>query len=289
MKYLILILRILLAITFLFSAYTKAVAPGYFEITLMDQGLAQDRNFAAHMTRFFIGLEFAIGIVMLFPFFIKKLMVFTFFLLSGFTIHLIYLTIIGDNENCGCFGEMISMTPEESILKNIVMIAISIFLYKKSSEKTIHIGIPLILSFVIISSTWVYLPIPDHKNLPFKEFTKFEPIGRVDLSEKNALLAIFNLDCDHCKDAARELAQLKKVNPKFPDLYVLYFKEGATTVENFESLTNSKFPYSIIDVNTFFDLIGDSPPRIYHIESGDVKSIIDDNFSSKIKSIFNLN
>mgnify|MGYP000296157333 CR=1 FL=1 len=95
----------------------------------------------------------------------------------------------GDNENCGCFGEMISMTPEESILKNIVMIAISIFLYKKSSEKTIHFGIPLVLSIVIISSTWVYLPIPDHKNLPFKEFTKFEPIGRVDLSEKNALLA----------------------------------------------------------------------------------------------------
>ena len=108
MKYLILILRILLAITFLFSAYTKAVAPGYFEITLMDQGLAHDRNFAANMTRFFIGLEFAMGVFMIFPFFIKKLMVFTFFLLSAFTIHLIYLTIIGDNENCGCFGEMIS-------------------------------------------------------------------------------------------------------------------------------------------------------------------------------------
>ena len=289
MKYLILILRILLAITFLFSAYTKAVAPGYFEITLMDQGLAQDRNFAANMTRFFIGLEFAMGVLMIFPFFIKKLMVFTFFLLSAFTIHLIYLTIIGDNENCGCFGEMISMTPEESILKNIVMIAISIFLYKKSSEKTIHFGIPLVLSIVMISSTWVYLPIPDHKNLPFKEFTKFEPIGRVDLSEKNALLAIFNLDCDHCQDAARELSQLKKVNPKFPDLYVLYFKEGTTTVEKFESLTNSKFPYSLIDVNTFFDLIGNSPPRIYHIKKGEVKNIIDDNFSKKIKSIFDLN
>ena len=73
MKYLILILIILLALTFLFSAYTKAVAPGYFEITLMDQGLAQDRNFAANMTRFFIGLEFAMGVFMIFPFFIKKL------------------------------------------------------------------------------------------------------------------------------------------------------------------------------------------------------------------------
>lgn len=42
-------LRILLGITFLFSAYTKFVGPGFFEITLMDQGLAPDRFFAAQL------------------------------------------------------------------------------------------------------------------------------------------------------------------------------------------------------------------------------------------------
>ena len=66
-------LRILLGITFLFSAYTKFVGPGFFEITLMDQGLAPDRFFAAQLARFFIGLEFALGILMLLPFYTKKL------------------------------------------------------------------------------------------------------------------------------------------------------------------------------------------------------------------------
>ena len=37
------VLQIILAITFIFSAYTKAVGPGFFEITLMDQGLASSR------------------------------------------------------------------------------------------------------------------------------------------------------------------------------------------------------------------------------------------------------
>ena len=57
-------LQIILAITFIFSAYTKAVGPGFFEITLMDQGLAPNRAFAGHMARFFIGLEFALGLLM---------------------------------------------------------------------------------------------------------------------------------------------------------------------------------------------------------------------------------
>ena len=62
------VMQILLAVTFIFSAYTKAVGPGFFEITLMDQGLAPSRVLAGHMARFFIGLEFALGFLMLLPF-----------------------------------------------------------------------------------------------------------------------------------------------------------------------------------------------------------------------------
>ena len=134
MKLISKILQLLLAITFLFSAYTKAVGPGFFEITLMDQGIAPNRFTAAYLARFFIGLEFALGFLMLFPFYIKQLMQFTFFLLGGFTLHLIYLWSIGDTDNCGCFGEMISMTPEQSIIKNIIMLTICL-LYTSPSPR----------------------------------------------------------------------------------------------------------------------------------------------------------
>ena len=130
MKILSKVLQIILGTTFIFSAYTKAVGPGFFEITLMDQGLASSRFFAGHMARFFIGLEFALGFLILLPFYIKKLMQFTFLLLGGFTAHLIWLWSLGDTENCGCFGEMISMTPEQSIIKNLVMLSVAFVIYK---------------------------------------------------------------------------------------------------------------------------------------------------------------
>ena len=282
------ILQLLLGITFLFSAYTKAVGPGFFEITLMDQGIAPDRIIASYLARFFIGLEFALGFLMLLPFYVKRLMQFTFFLLGGFTLHLIYLWSIGDTDNCGCFGEMISMTPEQSIIKNMIMLAIAFVVFRSAQTKKIKIIIPIVFSAATIISMWIILPIPNHKEFPFESFTHFETRGRVDLSSGENLVAIFNLDCEHCQQAATELGELERNQENFPELYVLYFQEGSTTVEDFESITQSSFPYDLIEVNTFFDLIGDSPPRVYHLKDGKVLGIWDLNILKNIVNTFDL-
>ncbi|PDH45657.1 MAG: hypothetical protein CND43_02150 [Flavobacteriales bacterium MED-G15] len=288
MKLLSKILQLLLGVTFLFSAYTKAVGPGFFEITLMDQGIAPDRDIAGYMARFFIGLEFALGVLMLFPYYVKQLMGFTFLLLGGFTVHLIYLWSIGDTENCGCFGEMISMTPEQSIIKNLIMLAVAFAVFKTAELKKIKKIIPIGFSATIIMSMWAFLPMPNHEDFPFENFTHFEPKGRVDLSAGENLVAVFNLDCEHCQEAATELGELERKHDNFPELYVLFFQEGATTVEGFESITQSSFPYDFIDVNTFFDLIGDSPPRIYYLKDGTVAEIWDTDFSTNIVNTFGL-
>ena len=288
MKLLSKILQLLLGVTFLFSAYTKAVGPGFFEITLMDQGIAPDRDIAGYMARFFIGLEFALGVLMLFPYYVKQLMGFTFLLLGGFTAHLIYLWSIGDTENCGCFGEMISMTPEQSIIKNLIMLAVAFAVFKTAELKKIKKIIPIGFSATIIMSMWAFLPMPNHEDFPFENFTHFEPKGRVDLSAGENLVAVFNLDCEHCQEAATELGELERKHDNFPELYVLFFQEGATTVEGFESITQSSFPYDFIDVNTFFDLIGDSPPRIYYLKDGTVAEIWDTDFSTNIVNTFGL-
>ena len=288
MKLLSKILQLLLAITFLFSAYTKAVGPGFFEITLMDQGIAPNRSIAAYLARFFIGLEFALGFLMLLPFYIKQLMQFTFFLLGGFTLHLIYLWSIGDTDNCGCFGEMISMTPEQSIIKNIIMLAIALAVFKTAETKKIKKIIPVVFSAVTIISMWIILPIPNHNEFPFDSFTHFETRGRVDLSSGEKLVAIFNLDCEHCQETANELGKLKRSVENFPELYVLYFQEGSTSVEDFESITQSSFPYDLIEVNTFFDLIGDSPPRVYNLKDGKVLEIWDTDITRNLINAFDL-
>jgi hypothetical protein len=96
------------------------------------------------------------------------------------------------------------------------------------------------------------------------------------------------LDCEHCQEAATTLGELQRKFKDFPELYVLFYQEGSTTVEGFESITQSTFPYAFIDVNTFFDLIGDSPPRIYYLNKGVVAEIWDADFTENILKTFDL-
>ena len=187
-------LRILLGISFVFSAYTKFVDSGFFEITLMDEGLAHDRFFEAQLARFSIGLEFTLGILISLPFYIKKLTTASLHLFGGFTLHLFYLSSIGDTENCGCFGEMISMTPVESIIKNIVLVVISAFLFWKTPKDIRSIKPVFLITGIIIASMWLLLPLPNYSDFPFQKFTQLEYAGRVDLVDVEKTAAIFNLD-----------------------------------------------------------------------------------------------
>ena len=273
--------RFLLGVVFIFSAYTKFVGPGFFEITLIDQGLLPSRDQAQHAARFLIGLEFALGLLMLLPYYTKQLMAIASMMLIGFTIHLGYLWAIGDNENCGCFGEMISMSPAESIVKNILMLAVSVWLWIKNPSKPTNQTILLGGAMIIITSMWLFLPIPDQSEFPVNQHTNFSGVGRTDLSSGEKLVAILNLDCEHCQELSVELGKMNKTN-KLPDVYAFYFKEGETTVEQFEQTTNTSFPYVEIDVNTFFDLIGESPPRVYVLNDGAVDAIIDEDIANTL-------
>ena len=289
MRFILPLLRFLFALSFLFSAYTKFIAPGFFEITLMDQGLSHSREMARHLSRLFIGLECSLGVLLLLPFYTRRLARFAFVLLIGFTVHLIYLWSIGDTENCGCFGEMIVMTPLESIVKNIVLLSIAIILFKKAPTSSKKNTLPLIFSFVVMGSMWIVLPLPNHKEMSFVDYTHFEYRGRVDLTQGEKWVAVFNLDCEHCQEVARMLAEFMQEQENLPEVYVLFYSEGATTVEEFEALTQSKFSYTFIDVNTFFDLIGDSPPRLYLLSEGKVIQYWDKAFKTRLEERFGLN
>lgn len=50
--------------------------------------------------------------------------------------------------------------------------------------------------------------------------------------------------------------------------------------------TSSNFPYAMITAKEFFDLIGNSPLRLYWIKNGEIKEIWDKDFYEKLSSTF---
>jgi hypothetical protein len=279
-------LQIFLAATFLFSAYTKAVAPGFFEVLLEQQGLVPSRLHGAWATRFIIALETWLGLCLLLSFYVRFILRFSFLLLVAFSVHLGYLIAIGETGNCGCFGEMISMSPLASLGKNIVLLAVNGFLlrYKFRGNKKPRITW-LFLPLLFAAATLIW-PVQTQPDEVVEKLPTFEAETGIDFANGSYLVAILNLGCEHCQEAAQQIVAWQNNGIDLPQVAALFFAEGDTTVADFNTITGSNFPYQMIDVNTFFDLIGSTPPRIYWIVDGQVKQYWDETLGEDFLTTF---
>jgi Methylamine utilisation protein MauE len=283
-KLAITLLRVILGGVFIFSAISKLIAPGLFEITIIDQGIIESREIAAYLGRLLIALELFIGIALLQTHYLKRIVLpATLLTLIGFTGLLFYSYFSGDNSNCGCFGEIIKMSPIEAILKNLVLIVIGIYLLLNQKHSTWNIYIPLIILIISFSTVFILAPIKSYEDLIFSKYTNFENEGRVDLSEGNKLVAIFFIDCEHCIETARNISIFESKSAKLNNLYILFAGEETDSVQTFLDATNIQHPYLRINIEEFFDLIGSAPPRIYWLQNGKAKEFWDKNFIINLK------
>lgn len=136
-KYLPLIVRILISALFLLSAVAKSFPIWAFEKQLVDLGIVDWCN-APYLARLIIAMEGAIAIAILQNNYIRTFVIpVTLLLLTAFCIHLgIQMYQHGAmNGNCGCFGQLIPMTPLEAFIKNIVTILLLVYLYRKLFNK----------------------------------------------------------------------------------------------------------------------------------------------------------
>jgi hypothetical protein len=131
-------LRILLSFLFILSAVAKlyptpSLALQLFEFKQLTGKMGMEENLAAWFSRTIIGVEFALGFLLLMPHYFKKITLpASFLMLLVFVVH---LSMSGNEGNCGCFGELLPMTPNQAIVKNIfAMLAMAAVYYLHKTE-----------------------------------------------------------------------------------------------------------------------------------------------------------
>lgn len=158
------IARIIICILFLLSGVAKMFPIWAFEKQLVDLDIASWCS-APYFARIIIAIEIAIGFAILQNHYIKKIVIpFTIGLLTVFCIHLTMEMVKHGpmNGNCGCFGQLIPMTPLEAFIKNIITIGLLIFLYKKVEPKEPGQNKPLVLISIYLASAllmFAFFPI----------------------------------------------------------------------------------------------------------------------------------
>lgn len=276
------ILRLFLSLVFIASAYSKIIAPGLLEIILVDHGIVTARGTAAILVRLLIGFEFSLAFLLLQKNYLKVILPVVFIFLSGFTVYLGYAALgLKDSQNCGCFGAVLKMSPAESIVKNIVLMAVTIILYCRIKSDGKRIVLPIVILLISLPAVFLIAPIKDNSGFVFGRYTSFIDAGRTDLSSGRKIVLLMSLDCDHCMQTAKDILELKK-KYDLPDVYTLFFQESDATVDSFRAKTKFSSPYLILPGEEFFGLIGSTPPRCYYLNDGKVEGFWDQDIKGNI-------
>ncbi len=141
--------RLILSFLFVFGAVSKLVSMPFFDGMVAELLLGE--NYYNHpsgmlwiqwFTRILVAAELVLGIAILQNKWFKSLVLpATLGMLVIFTIHLFYegfKQVNGFTEgNCGCFGDILPMTNLESILKNVIGMAIGVFIWFKYNKDNV--------------------------------------------------------------------------------------------------------------------------------------------------------
>ncbi len=310
-------LRIVVAVLFIISALAKLskghlLDSPYFAISTFEvkqlYPMGFSESFAPYFSRTLIGIELALGLLLLQRNYLRKFIIpVTTLLLLVFITHLSYVTFLsgGNSGNCGCFGELIPMTPIQAILKNIVAVALLVYLYKlvPKTTKNGNFWVCTTVLFAAVLSIFMLAPIqPPASNFSVSTSTdttsdtiseKVIDTTKIVVTTKDTLrkgelkketlkpksnepekhksgyaqyfstidngrktLCFFVPGCDHCRQAAKELTELRKTNKNFPEISIIFMNEEADLIPEFFKEAGAEYPYKIIEVIPFWKVLG---------------------------------
>lgn len=311
-KYLPLIIRIIISALFVVSALAKLYPSPYFAITTFEvkqlYTLGFSEKIAPFFSRILIGIEFALGLLLLSHHFLRRITIpATLLMLVVFTTHLSIITFFsgGNSGNCGCFGELIPMTPIEAIIKNVVAMALLVLYYFLTKNQTANKSNFWVLTTVTLGCILgVYMAtfsqpktnetqytvtdmsvqqpeiVPQQIIAPAEIATQAvskttsQPDVKIAdkpivISEKSGyskyfsdvdngqkIICFFVPGCDHCRETATKLNELKAKNKNFPEIKILFMDEEANLIPEFFEKTGGSHPYKIIDIIGFWKLLG---------------------------------
>tara|TARA_B100000902_G_scaffold127315_1_gene126773 strand:+ start:64 stop:990 length:927 start_codon:yes stop_codon:yes gene_type:complete len=281
MKNITLISRLLISALFLLSAIAKLYPTPLYGITkvfeegqLIPMGFSED--FAPFLSRLIIGFEFFIAFAILQTHYIKKLIIpSTILLLIIFNVDLALDIFVGNDENCGCFGQLIPMTPSEAFIKNIFTILLLIFIYRNVNDKK-ESNFLLLLNGYLIISVLMFSLLPIATNSSSNQISSYSTYVNEDfnINDGKKILCFFDAGCEHCMDAAKSLTEIANNSIEFPDVHIIFSDTEEGKIPDFLKYSGKEYSYQIMEfynpddeINSYLEVLGyeyENPVVIYY-------------------------
>jgi len=211
--------RIIVAVTFIFSGFVKAIDPIGTQYKLQDYlgaigmaGILPNWTLLA-VAVFLAAIEFCIGIFLLFAIQRRLISKLTVAFMVFMTMVTVWIVVADPVKDCGCFGDALHLTNTETLIKNIVLLVCSLVImyrplamFRFVSKSNQWIVTNYTIVFILVSSglSLYYLPIFDFRpyhigvNIPrgmeIPKGAKLPQFKTTFIMEKNGQRKEFTLD-----------------------------------------------------------------------------------------------
>lgn len=266
---------------FIIAAILKLISIDSFEIYIYSFDIL-NFLFTTIFSRLLIAGELVIGLMFVFKMKYKLVWRTTLIIQILFTLFLIYVMIFRNDDNCHCFGDLIELSPLESIVKNIVIIGALFFVkttrlqgYKATSKfvglRKVLLAAAVIIPFVVTPMDSVYKMIySSEKEISTVDFYQtLDKVVAMDFVDNDIVFdstAVINMDgkqmvvivssgCKYCRLGVKKLSLIMKNNGISPDnvkIFIWGSREGILSFRE-ETLTEDFsywhiMPHEAVDV-----------------------------------------
>ena len=293
-------IRLLLGVFFIGTAVLKLLSIDNFEIYIYSFSIFS-YTWTTFFSRLLIFIELLIGISLIFKIWFKKIWWLTMAMMVGFTLFLVYAAIFRNDSNCHCFGSLIELNPSQSIIKNIIVLALLFFIrneeshdYKPVLRKWLTTGIilvSLIVSFVLLPMDVVYNKIYSEKeNINTEAFYEsMSDSTYIDIQQGRHLINYALAGCKFCKIGAEKLV-LMVDRHQIPHAKVKFIVGGSDeAISRFiENTGTSDYEHWKIPAPQFMSITYGQFPLYVFIEDGKIVKagdfrILDDDLITSLK------
>ena len=265
LKMIVNLCRIIVAVTFIFSGFVKAIDPIGTQYKLQDYlgaigmaGILPNWTLLA-VAVFLAAIEFCIGIFLLFAIQRRLISKLTVAFMAFMTMVTVWIVVADPVKDCGCFGDALHLTNTETLIKNIVLLVCSLVImyrplamFRFVSKSNQWIVTNYTIVFILVSSglSLYYLPIFDFRpyhigvNIPrgmeIPKGAKLPQFKTTFIMEKNGQRKEFTLD--NYPDASWKFIDSKTVQTSegyIPPIHDFSITDNKTGLD----LTNSVLSY----------------------------------------------
>lgn len=305
------IARIFVALVFMASAVTK-----YISLDAFDQFIYEHQLFSwittTILTRLLIACEFSLGLLLLIgvkPKLIKSLII---AFLVFFTIYIIVKPhfFAVDQENCHCFGEVLIMSDTQTLIKNIVLLIFSYFMFwnkgieEKNNQEVLLEEEPskfnkisvwikdnttylTIVCFVAVLIASFGINMPD--SLRYKLYGKAAKINEekfeylicnealedLHIKEGKKIVCMYSPVCKYCKKTAKRLDVMRQKYNIKDENFALIFWGGDKAIKRFFVKNEIKeLPFKNVPAPVFLEATKGRQPIIILMNNGKVEKLL---------------